>query len=56
MEGVDPLRGTETNGAEAVITRGRKPVPGCKSTGLERLGIIMKMVDNLVDEFRWDAG
>ena len=56
MEGVDLLRGMETNGVETVVASGGDPIPGSESTGVEGLGVIAEVVDYLVDEFGWDIG
>ena len=50
VERIDLLRGVETDGAETMETSGRKPIPSCESTGVERLGIVVKVVDDLVNE------
>lgn len=49
-KGVDLLSGMETDGAETVVPGGGKPVSGCEGTGVERLGIVVEVVDDLVDE------
>ena len=56
VEGIDLLRGMETNGVETVEASGRDPFPGGESTGVERLGVIAEVIDDLVDELGWDVG
>jgi len=55
VEGVDLLRGMESDGVEAVVAGGRDPAPGGEGTGIERLGVIGEVVDDLVDELVWDV-
>lgn len=56
VEGLDLPRGMETDGAETVVASGRDPSPGDESTGVERLWVVVEMVDDLVDELGWDVG
>ena len=55
VEGVDLLRGMESDGLEPVVAGGRDPAPGGESTGIESLGIIAKVVDDLVNELVWNV-
>jgi len=55
VEGVDLLRGMESDGAESVVAGRRDPTPGGESTGVERLGVVAEVVDDLVDELVWDV-
>lgn len=55
VEGVDLLRGMESDGLEAVVAGGRNPTPGGESAGIERLGVIAEVVDDLVDELVWNV-
>ena len=56
VKGVDLLCRVEADGTEPMVASGREQIPGCESTCAERLVVVMKMVDYLVDELWWDAG
>lgn len=53
---IDLLRGIETDGAETMETSGRKSTPRRESTRVERLGIVVEAVDDLVNELWRDVG
>ena len=46
----------ETDGTETVVASGRDPIPGGECAGVEGLGVIAEVVDDLVDELGWDVG
>lgn len=46
----------ETDGAETMVAGGGKPISSCKSAGIERLMVVVEIIDDLVNELWWDVG